>query len=93
MPLVNIKRKKYIRFGNVLTKNIRELRRLFAEHKASIFTPKFRKFILENMKDKIFGFQFEPVSAKLNRPNHNHGDDQDEPQKQPAKVFRKKWFS
>ena len=36
---------------------------------------------MENMKDKIFGFQFEPVSAKLNCPNHNHEGDQDEPQK------------
>ena len=34
------------------------------------FQPEIWKTSLENMEDKIFGFQFEPVSAKPIRPSY-----------------------
>ena len=52
--------------------------------------PKFGKNVLEYMEHKILSFQFEPVSVKLTHPSYNNGSDQDEPQKQPPKVFCKK---
>ena len=42
------------------------------------------------MEDKILGFQFVLVSAKPTHPSYNDGSDQDEPQKQPSKLFCKK---
>ena len=42
------------------------------------------------MEHKILSFQFEPLSVKLTHPSYNNGSNQDEPQKQPPKVFCKK---
>ena len=41
------------------------------------------------MEDKILGFQFEPVSAKLTCPSCNNEREQDEPQKNPPEMFCK----
>ena len=42
------------------------------------------------MEDKILGFQLELVSTKPSHPTYNDGRNQDEPAKQPPKVFCKK---
>ena len=55
-----------------------------------VFSHRQWKISLENMEDKILGFQFVIVSAKPTHPSYNDGSDQDEPQKQPSEVFCRK---
>ena len=82
MPLENRKRKKVFpfweRFNQSLSKYIpaenkvrknKNSEKLLAEHKTSIFNPKFGK-LLRGMEDKILGFQFKPVFAKPTRPSY-----------------------
>ena len=55
------------------------------------FHAEIRKFSLENMEDKILGFQFEPVSAKPTRPGYNNGSDQEEPKTQHNRLSSQEW--
>ena len=59
---------KYISAENKVRKN-KNSEKLLAEHKTSIFNPKFGK-LLRGMEDKILGFQFKPVFAKPTRPSY-----------------------
>ena len=43
------------------------------------------------MKDKIVGFQFEPVSAKPTRPCYNNGSNQDERETQHNRLSSQEW--
>ena len=49
------------------------------------------KVSLENMEDKILGFQFEPVSTKWTRPSYNDGSDQDEPETHHNRLSSQEW--
>ena len=53
----------------------------FCGTQSKYFQAEIWEISLENMEDKILGFQFEPVSAKPTHPSYNDGSDQDEPQK------------
>ena len=53
----------------------------FPEYQSQYFHAEIWKISLENMEDKILGFQFEPVSTKSTQPSYNDGSDQDESQK------------
>ena len=43
------------------------------------------------MEDKIFGFQFEPVSTKRAWPSYNDGSDQDEPETRHNRLSSQEW--
>ena len=51
----------------------------FCWSQSKYFDTEIWEISLENMEDKILGFQFEPVSAKPTHPSYNNGSDQDEP--------------
>ena len=85
MPLENRKRKKVFPFwfGNVLTNVRASIYQLLRAKQGKIktlktscltqnkyFQPEIWKSSQGNMEDKIFGFQFEPVSAKPTRPSY-----------------------
>ena len=55
-----------------------------------VFSHRHLEIYLENMEDKILGFRFALVSAKLTHPGYNDGSDQDEPKNQPSEVFCRK---
>ena len=71
-------------------KEKQKLRRLLADHKASIFTPKSGKFLWRIWKIKSSTSSFELVSAKPTHLSYSDGSDKDEPQKKPPEVFCKK---
>ena len=43
------------------------------------------------MEDKIFGFQFEPVSTKRTRSNYDDGSDQDELETHNNRLSSQEW--
>ena len=55
------------------------------------FRAEVRKVSLENMEDKILGFQFAPVSTKRTRPSYQDGSDQDEPETHQNRLSSQEW--
>ena len=76
MPLENRKRKKVFpfweRFNQSLSKYIPAENKIRKNKNSEDFllNKKICKASLRNMEDKIFGFQFKPVSPKSTRPNY-----------------------